>query len=334
MARANRIPKTLERKLRDLEDHLYLLKDNLARLLGGDTAYLKPLVAELRVLVCEASRTEGLLWRLVDELQVSDEVHIHFAGNLNQDHRLAKGIEFFHVHIHRAGLGDPRLIPVNYSLRKIIKGSEAVFVLGKSYTHEKLIRALAEQMGAAHEDDGVELQLVKLSDSFLSNQSFLNLVLESDADFIFEVGERVLSSAVENFDFVREVRQEITLFNVPVDPFKSAIGSDFEIEDVPIASEGTRIHLINNPDAEWVTNDRQYKFGLSKLGGVPVGIIKHSNRTLEIGVYDLGGLDIVVSAPIPYSKSPGVMMIFTWNKHEIIFYLNGVKVAAVRREEK
>ena len=87
MGRKNRIPKTLDRKLRDLDDHLYFLRESLLKLSNGDGAYLKTLAVELRVLVCKVSGTEGLLWRVIDEVTLHDAVHVHLLGNLDRNHR-------------------------------------------------------------------------------------------------------------------------------------------------------------------------------------------------------------------------------------------------------
>ena len=51
-----RIPKTVERKLADLDDHLSLLDEGVRRLQAGESAYLKAISAELRVLVCYSER--------------------------------------------------------------------------------------------------------------------------------------------------------------------------------------------------------------------------------------------------------------------------------------
>lgn len=228
MARKNRIPKTLDRKLSDLDDHLYFLKESLVKLSNGDGAYLKTLAVELRVLVCKVSRTEGLLWRVIDELHTHDAVHVHLAGNLDRDHPLAKHMRFGFVRIFRAGQGDPRLKPSHYSLKGIIKECEALVVSGDGYTHENLIRAVAEQMGSAHEDEGVEPHLIELSGIVISYQVALNSVLMSEADFVLEVGERVLTEAEQNLGFKRKSRPDITL---PIVPFKSssdAHTTDFE----------------------------------------------------------------------------------------------------------
>jgi hypothetical protein len=181
MGQKDRIPKSLDRKVRDLEDHLYFLKESLANLAAGDGAYIKPLAGELRVLVCLASGTEGLLWRIIDELRGHDAVHVHLAGNLNREHPLARAMQFCFARVFRAGQGDPRLPPEHYSLKEIIKNCEAIVVSGNGYTHEKLIRAVAEQMGSAHEDEGVEPHLIELNGIIISDQTSLIAILMRQA---------------------------------------------------------------------------------------------------------------------------------------------------------
>src|SRR5438034_6680275 len=141
MTKIPRIPKSLQRKVADLDDHLYLLAEGRSRLASGEEAFLKSLAAELRVLVCHSSGTEGLVWRLAEELAVADSVHVHVAGRVNRAHPLSQGLTFAFVPILPAGQGDPRLPPAHCSLRAIIKQCEAVFVSARGYTHEELIKA-------------------------------------------------------------------------------------------------------------------------------------------------------------------------------------------------
>ena len=83
-----------------LRGNLHGLRENLA--------YLKDISARLRVLVCSSSGTEGLLWRLVDELGVDDKIFLHVPGKLKRDHPLAKGLQFAIVPIQRGGKGNPK----------------------------------------------------------------------------------------------------------------------------------------------------------------------------------------------------------------------------------
>ena len=326
MARKNRIPKTIDRKLRDLDDHLYFLRESLLKLSNGDGAYLKTLAVELRVLVCKVSGTEGLLWRVIDEVNLHDAVHVHLSGNLDRNHPLAKGLQFSFVRIFRAGQGDPRLTPAHYSLKGIIKECEALVVSGNGYTHENLIRAVAEQMGSAHEDEGVEPHLIELSGTVISDQTALNTVLMSEADLILEVGERVLDEAEQNLDFKRKSRPEIAIPSQPVKPYSDEHTTDFECGTSPLSLEGTGTFCVNHPHADWKTNAHGYNFGLFKQGPLSVSIVKHSDKTMEVLVEGLAEDVLSSRKPIPASEQPRVMVDFTWNKGKVVFYLNGVCV--------
>jgi len=190
-----RIPKTLAQKLADLDDHLFLLSDHLHRL-QEDQAYLKVIATELRTLVCWSSGTEGLLWRLVDELDVSDLVHLHAFEGVKRDHPRAQGLHFAVVPLYRAGEGPPGLPPAAFdSLRDILKTTEAVFVAGKGLTHEYLIKAVAQQIGSAHESDEVEPALVDMGQIFMNGVQPYIPVLALDSELTLEVGGRVLQHA-------------------------------------------------------------------------------------------------------------------------------------------
>jgi hypothetical protein len=194
--RPHRIPKTPARKLADLEDHLYLLRGHL-RGLTEDIAHIKAMAAELRTLICRSSGTEGLLWRLVGHYGVSDEVHVHAAGRVNPDHPLARGLRFAVAIIQRPTPGlESKLPSAIHSFKAIIKAYEAVWTLGmKSYTHEQLIKIVAEEVGSAHEDEGIEPGLSAIEDILINGVVPYVPILAVDAELTLEVGERVLERA-------------------------------------------------------------------------------------------------------------------------------------------
>ena len=237
-----KIQKTLQQKLTDLDDHLFIVRKHLY-CLNDVTAHLKVLSAELRVLVCLSSGTDGLLWRLADELNVPDAIHLHLAGNVNADHPLSRGLNFALAPLQRAGLGHPKLLPDYYSFKNIIKESEAVFVSGKGLTHEYLIKAVSQQMGTAHEDEGIEYTLNDLKQIFLNGVEPYVSILAIDADLTLEIGERVLEVAEREVGYQRKKRpneigditilvrlglKQILAGTLPIVRFKSYI-SDVEI---------------------------------------------------------------------------------------------------------
>lgn len=203
MNNQHRVPKTTEEKLADLDSHIFLLRQHLYHLDEGE-AHLKALSAELRVLVCLSSKTEGLLWRLVDEFKVSDEIYLHVAGSVNTEYPLARDLQFVLISIQRGGFGDPRLPPDYYSLREIIKKYEAVFISGKGLTHEYLIKAIAQQMGSAHEDDGLEPALVDMRQIFINGVEPYNQLLAIEAELTIQIAERVFDEAENKVRFHRK----------------------------------------------------------------------------------------------------------------------------------
>lgn len=190
----NRVKKSLEQKVNDLDAHLYLLRKHLNGLTQS-RSHLKAIAAELRTLLCRSSGTEGLLYRLIHELGVDDSVNLHVAGNLIEDHPLAQGLQLCIVPISRGGQGPVEIASYNHSFRGVIRHAQALIAVGKPLTHEYLIKALAQQMGTAHEDDGIEPALAQLNGILLNGvESFVD-VLIMDAELTLEVGERVLEKA-------------------------------------------------------------------------------------------------------------------------------------------
>lgn len=200
-----RISKTLLEQLEALDDHLYLLRQNLLGL-QKDEAHIKVIAAELRVLVCHSSGTEGLLWRMVKHVNASDAVELQLAVGVDVNHPFANGLTFAFVPIQRAGLGHPDLPSRSYSLRMVIKHCDAIFVTGKGLTHEYLIKAIAQQMGSAHEDDAIELPLATLKEMFINGTQIYIPILTLMSELVLEVGERVLSKSEGSHEFKRKTR--------------------------------------------------------------------------------------------------------------------------------
>jgi hypothetical protein len=208
MAKSLRIPRTVDELLTAFDHHQYLLRDALYSL-RDDLAHAKTLATELRTLVCLSSGTEGLLWRLADELKVSDEVELQVAESVNRNHPLNQGLDIWQIPMHRPGEGPPGPPIEQVRLRDVIKKCEAIYVAqmpDKVFTHELLIGAIAGQMGVAHEAEGLDPTLVKLN-NFLVNQRQLYIkVLAFDAELTLQIGERVLDHAEQVRSFCRARR--------------------------------------------------------------------------------------------------------------------------------
>ncbi len=199
----SRIPKTLEEKLKDLDSDLFLLREHRNNL-SDSRSSLKVIAIALRALICYSSKTEGLLWRLVDELKVDDEIFLHVPGRLKKNHPLVQGLGFYIIPILRGGKGHPQLAPKNHSLKYVVKECESVFAGGGPLTYEYLIKAIAQQMGLGHEDDGLEPALVELKSILINGvEPFIPAFL-TVTDFTLEIGERVLVAGEQKTDFRRD----------------------------------------------------------------------------------------------------------------------------------
>lgn len=190
----DRVSKTLEQKVLDLDAHLYLLRIHLYSL-RESASHLKAIATELRTLLCRSSGTEGLLYRLIHELSVDDSINLHVPGDLIQDHPLVQGLQFAIVPIKRGGQGPVEIQPEDHSFRGVIRYAQALVAVGKPLTHEYLIKAVAQQMGSAHEDEGIEPALAQLSGIFVDGVEPFVEILCMDAELTLEVGERVLEAA-------------------------------------------------------------------------------------------------------------------------------------------
>lgn len=335
MSRSKRIRKTLTGRLLDLDAHFFLLQEAIRGLCEGEYAYLKSLSAELRVLVCLSSGTEGLLWRLAEELNVQDHVHVHLPpGGIEKNHPLANGLQLAFIPIARAGMGDPRLPQVWISLKGIIKECMAVYISERCITHEQLIKAVAQQMGSAHEDQGVDPFLVELNDTILSNNRPIITILVSDAFLVLEVGERVLERAKVTVGFQRKHGTAVISQNLTQKFMNCKFSDDIvELEHSSLCElpkEGTLFFCLDHPHKDWIKNKNIYSFGRFKKGPLTVAPTKYPDGNLEIIIEGLSKEPKVARHSVPESKQPGVSVAVTWKKGEASIYFNGKLVETIR----
>lgn len=191
-----KIKKTLQQNLADLDDHLYLIRDGLKKF-QKTPAHIKVLAAELRLLMCSQNwgKTEGLLWRMVGALNVSDEILLQVPGRLDLDDPLARGLRFYYFPVQYGSLGDSCIPPQMYSIENFIKTQEALYVINKTITHENVIKMVSEQNGTAHEDEGICFELDELKNILLNGEPSFISVIQKDAELALQIGERVLEEA-------------------------------------------------------------------------------------------------------------------------------------------
>ena len=323
MSKKNRIAKTAEGIVRDLDDHLFLLNQCVRGVVSGEDAFLKSLAAELRVLVCYSSSTEGLLWRLVDEFGVSDELELivpHSMSEQSNQDSLPR-IRYAPI-LDPEQVGEDSDICTN-SLRNVIKVTEAVYALGTSHTHEKLISAFAQQSGSAHEDDGVDPHLVDLGDLSIANASLVSHILVLDAALVAKIGNRVMQAASEQQGYERTTRAHVNK-DVAFVERDNHTTRRFHAQSLGGQEQGTLFHHYAHAHSDWRTNDYSYQFPDLTAGAITIRAHKHADGTFELEICGL------TDEPLKYRQSTkqnrknnDVMIAIAWSADGVSGFING-----------
>lgn len=205
MAKSSRHPRSRNDMISALDQHQYLLRTSLHGL-KEDDSHIKTLSSELRVLICESSRTEGLLWRLCDQLSISDVVNMIVAEAVNREHPDNQCLDICQLPMQRPNEGPTVSRGEFVRLRDIIKKSEAIYVsqlLDRVFTHELLIGAIAGQMGGAHESEDLDSCLVKLNSFLVNHRQLYYSVLALDAELTLQICDRVLDFCESEYQYHR-----------------------------------------------------------------------------------------------------------------------------------
>ncbi len=205
--RRNRIPKTIHRKMADLDAHAYILRLHGGKI-GENISHLKIVLGTLRALICHSSQTEGLLWRLTKELQVCDIVSAWPLTKIDAADPIAQHIELEISPLRRQMIPNEKIWVNGRSLKSIVKTEEPIFVSGKRFTFEKLIIALSQQIGLSHEDEGVEPALAILLDLNVFADPNVALNLRQLIDFTLEICERVFLTGHQKLSFTGSSHDE------------------------------------------------------------------------------------------------------------------------------
>ena len=290
MARKKRVLKSRVQNIRDLDDNLFLVRRHLDGF-RNDPVYFKALVASLRTLICTSSGTEGLLWRLADNLSVSDRMRIHGFGGFNRDSPQARGLRLAVAPVCRLGEGPTGMPDADVSLREFVKDSEGIFFAGKGITWEQMIKMWAQQMGLSHESEDVDPELVALHQFPISVQA-LQQALLTITEFALEIGERVMACAQAEHSYVRAVRSkqgDISIFGV-LETLQQPVG-EFPIFSMrcPIV-EATIVCSVLTSGVKYVLERGGQTVGDFRLpfpssGRAAIYALRYSSNLRKVGMY-------------------------------------------------
>ena len=210
---AGKLQKDISMLIDALDDQLYLLSMDLD-FISADLAYQRDISTRLRLLVCSSSHnritTAGLLWRLAEQLEVSDEITIPLMALWHKD---KPSIDSLVLGIC-GGLPYPDqlaefqdLPSQSMSFKKYIQEYCAFNISGKNITNQTLIKMIANQIGTAHEDDEIDKELAVTTNLIIGDlQSHLKAILPI-SHYVLCIGERVLLKA-ESLGYTKKIRVE------------------------------------------------------------------------------------------------------------------------------
>ena len=204
-SRANRVERSILDLVTAFDHHQHLLRENM-HAMWQDPAHVKLVASELRVLVCLSSGTEGLLWRLVETLEVSDVIPLISFVEMDRDHPLAKGTRIALPPFTRKLWPGASRSPEPISLRQVIKQCEAVYLSSMKdcrFTHEKLISAISNQIGGSHESEQLDPDLIRLGQILINEREIYFQILGFDSELVLQVGERILEKAEQTLGYRR-----------------------------------------------------------------------------------------------------------------------------------
>lgn len=324
-AMAKLVPKTLEQLLSALEDHLFLLAQSLHGLVGGDAAYMRELAGKLRSIVCYSKGLEGLLWRVCDEVGADDTVHIRYPGKVDATNPLTRGLGFVFAPVAPNGSGDERVPLHPWPLRDHIKIHEAIYVDGESLTHERLISAIANESGIAHEADGVSRVMAKVNDVLLGDVQPYFSILDSDARLALAVGERVISAAAAK----GYRRRRLPASPPPLRPLHAMrFNSSLDVPKAGLSprQEGSALFLLHT--AQPRSQALPVQFPPMTMSGIVLSA--QITRRGRLGITTQGlPAPFGCECELPGDEDKPIALVITWRGIDVRAYVAGRQVAGI-----
>lgn len=185
-----RLLRSTESLLDSLQHHSFKLRQCLGKIDQEPQQY-KELASLLRNLVCYAGKTEGIVWRLTERLNIGDLVHAIAYGQPVIPVSLQEHLRIAISYIQRTSAQTNKR-----SLKTIIKTEIAVQTQKRKLTYEKFIRLIAEEVGLSHEAEKLSPETVLLLEIAAPIVKFPQalLLLKNIGWLVVELAERVLES--------------------------------------------------------------------------------------------------------------------------------------------
>lgn len=155
--------------------------------------------ASLRVLTCEFGQNRPLLLDLLDDLEVGYTIgpdpSLPFPIVLVDEQPEEPPLDFNSWPPERIWEWH-RARGRSFPLRDYVKRALAVYVLGESYSYERLIRTLAEQSGLAHEDRSIDRNILEMESVAIGGHIGHSAPLVGLSRHVLGAGRAVVAKAV------------------------------------------------------------------------------------------------------------------------------------------
>ncbi|HMI96131.1 MAG TPA: hypothetical protein VK479_06420 [Micropepsaceae bacterium] len=209
MPKQLKAPKSIEERMQDCETHLSFLWE-ARECYRNDRERYKQVAGELRVLVCRFGSNKPLLLDMMDHFGFVYEVQppgppferqpIPLVGWRDDPvvQELTKALEeaFGDVEKLAAVLARQATLRMALPLRRYVDDGLAVFIRPYDYSFSNLTRAIAEQSGVAHEDEGIEEGVAAMHQITIGNDHSHIVALINFGDTILQAGMEFLAFMV------------------------------------------------------------------------------------------------------------------------------------------
>jgi hypothetical protein len=86
---------------------------------------------------------------------------------------------------------------------------------------------------------------------------------------------------------------------------------------------GTIAFRAGHEDADWLTNNKLYRFQSPTHSGISVEVVKHSDRTLEVTLAGTRQSDTAFRHIVPHGATYTLHVAVTWDGPDVKLYLEG-----------
>jgi hypothetical protein len=191
------VKKTTNRRVQDLESHLHLLEECVAKQEQDSDIWYKIISAELRVLVCKSGRNKPLLLDIIDEFKLVTKIRSSSPfGYITSEY--VKRCKELNAPINHKEMGQQEM-----DFKKYIEEGCLGFHLNRVFTPKEFILMVSQKIGSSHEDVEVDAdipEIENLGDDW-GGMSIIGANMHALGKSVLSVGISVLKVLKDGFGY-------------------------------------------------------------------------------------------------------------------------------------